>query len=67
MIRFSESWIGQPFYAHGKYWTRWDTEAASTMHGSQTHGSACNFMIDAPDGDKTKGEWVEEVICELDA
>jgi hypothetical protein len=49
MVPFLDVNIGQPFFAHGAFWTRYDREAASKMAGSQTHGSCCTFTIDEAD------------------
>jgi hypothetical protein len=48
MIPFLDLNIGAPFFAHGKYWVRTDTESATVLKGSAdgSWASSCNFLID---------------------
>ena len=55
-VRFLDVSIGQPFYAHNRFWVRISYEGASELRASLCHAATCcNFTIDAED------EFVEEV------
>ncbi len=57
-IEFIDVSIGQPFFAHNKFWTRISPEVAAALSGSLHKGaSCCNFAIDEED------KFVEQVEC----
>jgi hypothetical protein len=48
-VPFLDLSIGAPFYAHGKFWTRTDTDAGTELCSSTDESpsrSCCNFLID---------------------
>jgi hypothetical protein len=59
--------IGSPFYAHGKFWTRIDSDVGCVL--SEGRGSVCNFVIDGTEKSKAdpwrSSERIEIVDCEL--
>lgn len=61
-LKFNDVMIGQPFFAHGVFWTRISPNGASEIRGSDWVGAkVCDFMCDAPD---ERGEDVEYVSFE---
>lgn len=56
LVRFLDTSIGQPFWAHGKVWIRTSYDAATELGGTsqRRYGfillhSTCNFLIDPID------------------
>ena len=56
LVPFRDVSIGQPFWAHGKVWTRTSREAASAFGSTNQRvngfiflGNCCNFVIDPID------------------
>ena len=62
-IKFKDVMIGQPFFAHGAFWTRISNQAAAKIKGSDWVGATiCDFLCDSLD---ERGEDVEYVILEV--
>ena len=45
-IKFTDVAIGNPFFAHGKMWTRTSYSGATQMASSGWHASSCSFDLD---------------------
>jgi hypothetical protein len=46
-MAFLDLCIGQPFFAHGRLWTRTSFSAGTELHGSHSRmNSACDFLKD---------------------
>jgi hypothetical protein len=64
-VFFFDVHIGGPLFAHGKFWTRTDYDAATELQSSERDGSfasCCNFLLDGVEGHKYgKCEMVETV------
>lgn len=62
-MKFTDVAIGQPFFAHGVFWTRIGSSAASEIKGSDWVGArVCDFLCDSP---YRQGEIVEYVTMEI--